>query len=119
MKRFSAEYSQVGDKLVCLRNDPAKGLLNGSLWNVRTSSRETVKSCINLLVTPEEDERGVAKIRLLKAQFQESGSEIACSLKKNYDDFDYGYALTVHKAQGSQWGNVVLFDESFAFRDNT
>ena len=34
------------------------------------------------------------------------------------DEFDYGYALTVHKAQGSQWDNVMLFDESFAFREN-
>ncbi|MFM8749772.1 ATP-binding domain-containing protein, partial [Rhabdaerophilum sp.] len=34
------------------------------------------------------------------------------------DEFDYGYALTVHKAQGSQWDKVVLFDESFAFREH-
>jgi exodeoxyribonuclease-5 len=26
--------------------------------------------------------------------------------------------LTVHKAQGSQWDEVVLFDESFAFREH-
>jgi len=26
--------------------------------------------------------------------------------------------LTVHKAQGSQWDDVMLFDESFAFREN-
>ena len=26
--------------------------------------------------------------------------------------------LTVHKAQGSQWGDVVLFDESYAFREH-
>ena len=32
-----------------------------------------------------------------------------------YDEFDYGYVLTVHKSQGSQWNDVVLFDESFAF----
>ncbi len=25
--------------------------------------------------------------------------------------FDYGYAMTVHKAQGSQMNNVVLFNE--------
>ena len=25
--------------------------------------------------------------------------------------FDFGYALTVHKAQGSEWGNVILIDE--------
>ncbi|MGZ5999644.1 MAG: ATP-binding domain-containing protein, partial [Rhizomicrobium sp.] len=38
--------------------------------------------------------------------------------RKKYDEFDYGYVLTVHKAQGSQWDDVVLFDESFAFPES-
>ncbi|ATP12586.1 ATP-binding protein [Bartonella henselae] len=117
LKGFTAAYPQAGDKLVCLRNDPAKGLLNGSLWKVMTSQKETVKPGVNLLVKPEESERGVVKIKLLKALFENPDSDISWQLKKRYDDFDYGYALTVHKAQGSQWNNVVLFDESFAFRD--
>lgn len=119
LKGFDASYPQAGDKLVCLRNDPAKGLLNGSLWKVMTSSRETVKPGINLLVSPEEDDpdRGVAKIKLLKAAFENPDEEIPWQQKKRFDDFDYGYALTVHKAQGSQWNEVVLFDESFAFRE--
>lgn len=119
LKGFDAMYPQAGDKLVCLRNDPAKGLLNGSLWKVMTSSKETVKPGINLLVAPEEDDpdRGVAKIKLLKAVFENPEGDIPWQTKKRYDDFDFGYALTVHKAQGSQWNNVVLFDESFAFRD--
>jgi len=119
LRGFDALYPQAGDKLVCLRNDPAKGLLNGSLWKVMTSSKETVKPGINLLVTPEDDDpdRGVAKIKLLKAAFEEPDADIPWQTKKRYDDFDYGYALTVHKAQGSQWDDVVLFDESFAFRD--
>ncbi|PSH69881.1 ATP-binding protein [Phyllobacterium brassicacearum] len=119
LKGFSASFPQAGDKLVCLRNDPAKGLLNGSLWKVMTSSRETVKPGINLLVAPEDEEpgRGVAKIKLLKAQFEDPDTEIPWQTKKRFDDFDYGYALTTHKAQGSQWDDVVLFDESYAFRD--
>ncbi len=117
LKGFTANYPQAGDKLVCLRNDPPKGLLNGSLWKVMTSQKETVKPSINLLVKPEESECRVAKIKLLKAVFENPHNEISWTLKKGYDDFDYGYALTVHKAQGSQWDNVVLFDESFAFRD--
>jgi exodeoxyribonuclease-5 len=119
LKGFDALYPQAGDKLVCLRNDPNKGLLNGSLWKVMTSSKETVKPGINLLVSPEEDDpdRGVAKIKLLKAAFEDPDADIPWQQKKRFDDFDYGYALTVHKAQGSQWNNVVLFDESFAFRE--
>jgi exodeoxyribonuclease-5 len=119
LKGFEGPLPMAGDKLVCLRNDPAKGLLNGSLWKVMTASRETVKPGINLLVSPEEDdpERGVAKIKLLKAAFEDPEAEISWQQKKRFDDFDFGYALTVHKAQGSQWDNVVLFDESYAFRD--
>ncbi|MGN6464147.1 MAG: ATP-binding domain-containing protein, partial [Rhizobiaceae bacterium] len=84
-----------------------------------TSSRETVKPGINLLVSPEEDDpdRGVAKIKLLKATFEDQETEIPWQTRKRYDEFDYGYALTVHKAQGSQWNEVVLFDESVAFKE--
>lgn len=119
LKGFSTDYPQSGDKLVCLRNDPAKGLLNGSLWQVMSSSRETVKPGINLMIRPEDDDmdRGAAKIKLLKAAFEDAETEIPWTTRKRYDEFDFGYALTVHKAQGSQWNNVVLFDESYAFRD--
>ncbi|MBW6422639.1 ATP-dependent RecD-like DNA helicase [Rhizobium sp. XQZ8] len=118
LKGFTADYPQSGDKLVCLRNDQVKGLLNGSLWQVMSSSRETVKPGINLMIKPEDDDmdRGAAKIKLLKQAF-ETEEEIPWTMRKRYDEFDYGYALTVHKAQGSQWNNVVLFDESWAFRD--
>lgn len=119
LKGFAVQYPQAGDKLVCLRNDPQKGLLNGSLWKVMTAARETVKPGINLLVSPEEDdpERGVAKIKLLKQAFEDPEGEIAWSQRKRFDDFDYGYALTVHKAQGSQWDEVVVFDEGWAFKE--
>lgn len=119
LKGFDQPYPQSGDKLVCLRNDPSKGLLNGSLWQAMTASKETTKPGINVLVRPEEDDmqRGSAKVRLLKAAFEDSDVEIPWSTKKRFDDFDFGYALTVHKAQGSQWNNVVIFDESWAFRD--
>ena len=31
------------------------------------------------------------------------------------DPFCWGYALTAHKAQGSQWNRVLAFDESMCF----
>ncbi|WP_427025970.1 ATP-dependent DNA helicase [Aureimonas ureilytica] len=120
LKGFTGALPQSGDKLVCLRNDPAKGLLNGSLWQVMTASPETTKPGTNLLVKPDDDDidKGMAKIKLLKQVFEDPTAEVAWALKRRYDDFDYGYALTVHKAQGSQWDDVMLFDESWAFKDS-
>ena len=116
---FDGPLPAAGDKLVCLRNDNAKGLLNGSLWQV-TSAPRTTKPTMNLLVRAEDEgiERNSAKIKLLKAVFEEPGVEVPWQLRRRHDDFDYGYALTVHKAQGSQWDEVVLFDESYAFREH-
>ncbi|MEO0329178.1 MAG: ATP-dependent RecD-like DNA helicase [Pseudomonadota bacterium] len=119
LKEFEGPLPASGDKLVCLRNDPQKGLLNGSLWQV-TSAARTVKQSMNVLIRAEDEgvERYSAKVKLLKAAFEEPEREIPWQIKRRHDDFDYGYALTVHKAQGSQWDNVVLFDESYAFREH-
>ena len=120
LKGFEGPLPAAGDKLVCLRNDTAKGLLNGSLWQV-TSAPRTVKPSINLLIRSEDEgiDRYSAKVKVLKAVFETPDMEIPWQQKRRHDDFDYGYALTVHKAQGSQWDNVVLFDESYAFREHS
>ncbi len=75
---------------------------------------------MNLLIRAEDEgiERYSAKVKVLKAVFETPDAEISWQLRRRHDDFDYGYALTVHKAQGSQWDNVVLFDESYAFREH-
>jgi len=119
LKEFQGPLPAAGDKLVALRNDPTKGLLNGSLWQV-TSAPQSSKTFVNLLISSEDDgmERMTAKIKVLKAAFETPEQEIPWQLKRRYDDFDYGYALTVHKSQGSQWDNVYLFDESRAFREH-
>lgn len=32
--------------------------------------------------------------------------------------FEYGYCISCHKAQGSEFDNVIIFDESFAFKED-
>ena len=119
LKGFDDELPAAGDKMVALRNDQSRGLLNGSLWRVKSASR-TSKPFMNLLVRSDDEglDRTSVKIKLLKLPFQDPGIEIPWQQKRRYDDFDYGYALTTHKAQGSQWNDVFLFDESFAFREH-
>lgn len=120
LKDFQGPVPAAGDKLVALRNDPAKGLLNGSLWQV-VSAPSSAKAFMNLLVRSEDEglEQVSAKIKVLKAAFEDPDADIPWQMKRRYDDFDYGYALTVHKSQGSQWDNVYLFNESYAFREHS
>ena len=111
----------VGEKLVCLRNDRMKGLLNGSTWTVQALRAPPRPDTIRLDVVPEDDpalRRRAIDIKVLRAMISGSDEEIPLFLRRETDEFTYGYALTVHKAQGSQWDRVTLFDESFAFREH-
>jgi exodeoxyribonuclease-5 len=108
---------EPGDKLVCLRNDRAKGLLNGGVWRVQMATGVR-NGKLRMTVIPDEDQGRKPQRIGVAPVFFESEDEIPFSLRKNSDEFDYGYALTVHKAQGSQWDEVVLFDESYAFREH-
>jgi len=107
-----------GDKLVCLRNDHERGLLNGSLWRV-AEARGITNDHMKLTIDSEDesDRKGVA-VAVHKAFFEGKEADLPYPIRRESDEFDYGYALTVHKAQGSQWDHVALFDESGAFREH-
>jgi exodeoxyribonuclease-5 len=115
---FRDPYPAAGEKLVCLRNDKKKGLLNGGIWTVK-ALREPQKGFIRLEVLPEDEGRrkGV-KVKVLREFFEGGEEALPWLIRRESDEFDYGYAMTVHKAQGSQWDDFVLFDESWAFRDH-
>lgn len=102
----NSNYPLPGDKLVCLRNNHELRLLNGSLW--------TVEECVDpddgtlgLSLIGEEGEKVVTTAHACIF----NGEEPDWHERKEHDEFNFGYALTVHKAQGSQWDNVFLFDE--------
>lgn len=114
----SGSFPEAGEKLVCLRNDKTKGLLNGGIWLAKTAAQMRKKK-LALSVVPEDDPvRRPVRIGVLPEFFQGLEQTLSPQVRRESDEFDYGYALTVHKAQGSQWNSVVLFDESFAFREH-
>ena len=105
------------EKLVCLRNNRQKGLLNGSTWTVKLVGTRN-GDLIQMRVAPDDGNGPSVKVAVLAAMFEGQADDIPWEIRRHTDEFDYGYALTVHKAQGSQWDDVVLFDESFAFREH-
>ena len=108
----------AGDKLVCLRNNRKKALFNGGLWRVKARAQSKSRIVTMRIVPDEEFGARVAKVSVRADCFGGSIEDIPWPQRKPYDEFDFGYVLTVHKSQGSQWDDVVLFDESFAFQDS-
>ena len=103
----------AGDRLVCLRNDHEAGLLNGALFRC-DASLEVGTDLVNMTVTPDE---GGQSIDLeAHTHYFQGRDDLAWYEKKDAQEFDYGYALTCHKAQGSQFGRVTIFDESWCFK---
>ena len=85
----------------------------------RGAARRRGRQILKLRLTPDEGFAGKGvKVSVRPECFTGKIEAFDWQLRKKYDEFDFGYVLTVHKAQGSQWDDVVLFDESFAFPDS-
>lgn len=107
-------YPLKGEKIVCLRNNHDLGLLNGALWKLEENSLGG-GDIISMEISPEEGGPSIGVASYVH-HFEGRGKEIPWWERQEAEEFDYGYALTVHKSQGSQWDQVVLFDESWVFR---
>jgi exodeoxyribonuclease-5 len=116
---FDDKLPMVGDRLVCLKNNRSTGVYNGSQWRVLdVQSDETDVMDLELRDADGED----TEVRYLTAwthRFCGRGAELDGMHhydRREHDDFDFAYAMTVHKAQGSQWPEVVVYDQSRYFR---
>jgi len=105
-----------GDRLVCLRNNRNKALLNGGLWEVQTArlgySWKQVEARVKSL---DEPEAAPIDVRVPIQFFTGAEKELQWRDRRDHDEFTFGWALTCHKAQGSQWDNVIVFDEGAVF----
>ncbi len=136
---------QDGDKIICLRNywddlsDNEDALVNGTIGILKNSFKtwreipKVIKSDIKKfnilmgdLIIPETNDI----YNLLEMDYNMFQTEKKCcdwklsyklgKLKHKYGEivpkeFTYAYAITVHKAQGSEWDNIVVLEENFPF----
>lgn len=108
------------DLLICLKNNYNNGLLNGSQWYVMD-------------VVPHADDEDLIDIQICNYDDPDKYSFWTTAFRHYFEDrqdaikhyemgladhFDFGYAITCHKAQGSQWKNVCVVDESYCFNGN-
>lgn len=113
----------VGDRVVCLKNiynnkqsDIYNGMV-GTITRLEPHQPHYYKAVIEFA-----DEEKLFSGLILKDQFNQAttqhlprSQQVTTAPNQPIGLFDYGYALTVHKAQGSEAKKVLLFDESWVF----
>jgi exodeoxyribonuclease-5 len=114
---FKGIVPQPRDRLVCLRNKHDRGLLNGSIWTTRNVQVKG-DGIIELMITSDEAPETVVPVKTHQAFFQGTEKNLPNWRLHTLDWFDFGYALTVHKAQGSQWDNVMVRNEPGVARED-
>lgn len=107
-----------GDRLVCLRNNRERGLFNGGLWQVQGVSMGTRYKTFEMRVTSLDEDTSPVDIEVPVEFFLGTDRDLDWKQRRRYDEFCYGWALTCHKSQGSQFDNVIVFDESRSFRED-
>ena len=110
---------EVGDKLCCLFNEQkgsgAKNrFYNGTLWFVvKVGAYDKKEHKLEVTLVPEMCEKGCKPeprtLSINSEVFEYGGGEVT---EGKYAEFTYGYAITVHKSQGSEWDYVILLDEN-------
>ena len=116
MRGASSYAPEVGDKLICLRNKPEKGLFNGSMWRIVEAGAVKERWGITRFPLTMESldfpEKAAQRFDV-DARFFLPRDPDKAVFRGDAAAFSYGYAITVHKAQGSQWDDVLVIDEAF------
>lgn len=110
---FQGPKPLKGERVICLKNNREEGIFNGmggTILNIMEKWELFYAAKIAM------DDETIWEGMLIKDQF---GAPATLREHKKIEPrelkelFDFGYCLTVHKSQGSEMENVVLFEERF------
>lgn len=121
LKGYNTILPSVNEKLICLRNNREMNSFNGQIYTSTSDVLSNDKRRGVFDIYLENDYKDVERFTIFEDEFTNNIREERWKiLKKNpwFCQFDYGYVISCHKSQGSEWNNVCVFDESYCFRDD-
>lgn len=118
MLNYEGDEPQKTERLICLKNDKDKGIFNGGMFTVdEVIQRYKFKTSFISMKVASSDFPLKTTVKVHRSFFDGSSAPNWKTLVGS-QEFDYGYAITVHKSQGSQWDTNLIYDESWCFRDD-
>jgi exodeoxyribonuclease-5 len=114
---FESAEPEGGDKVVCLknsyaiRNQPLYNGMTGRIEQIQTEGEHWYDASISFPGEEREFSGLISRHQFGKDTVLDKVEGL--NPKEIGERFDFGYALTVHKAQGSQADTVLLFEERF------
>lgn len=115
LRGYKDKFPEIGEKVVCLRNDHELGLINGGQYKVVDMVTITEEiDRLDMVIEPWEGGMPV-EVHCHTHHFlgKEKDLEKHYWEKRDAQEFDFGYAMTCHKVQGSQFKNPLIFNESW------
>lgn len=110
---FTAWNPMKGERVICLKNNRKEGIFNG-MGGILQRIEPAAKHFYRAVVELDDGTHYVGDVVRKQFGAQATLKELdGLEPKEVKDLFDWGYCLTVHKAQGSEADNVVLFEERF------
>jgi len=114
---YDDDYPMSGEKVICLKNDSGLGIYNGTMLTVDSRHEYHVPGFHRYDMVSDNDENELIETIVHDAFFDDSSMPDWRALEGT-QHMDFGYCITGHKSQGSQWPSVLIFDESFCFRES-
>lgn len=115
---FDGQIPKAGEKLICMKNDRTLAIFNGGM-GVATKVRTVLSGMIRLDADMEDLTEPLEDVVISPFHFQKHfDPDPPRPRERGLKEFDWGYILTCHKAQGSEWPHNTIVDDSGAFRQD-